>query len=846
MAPPDDPVLAACKQKLGHFRIKELKDVLHQLGLPKQGKKQVCQLLLSVSALYTINIHCLYVLELAERVMTAMLNQQDQVSETNGLQKANMVGRETAVKIVDDIFRKMQDPASTVATSRSHIESGHSVKPKKKPDNSAELNVKVRCPCGNSKPNDPMIKCVDPQCNVRQHVGCVVIPENEKSAGSISPDLSSCFYCEMCRISRADPFWVTINSLLLPVLIGPSTIAADGSYTAQYTAKSFPLSRANREMLQKAEYDIQVWCILLNDQVPFRMHWPLHSEMQVNGIHVRVVNRQPSQKLGANGRDDGPLLTDYLWEGLNKISLSRNDSRTFCLGIRLAKRRSLEQVLNLVPMEQDGEKFDDALARVRRCVGGGTEANNADSDSDIEVVADSVSVNLRCPMTASRIQIAGRFKPCAHMGCFDLEAFIEINQRSRKWQCPICLKNYSLENIIIDPYFNRITSLIKSCGDDMSEIDVKPDGSWRVKGRAELKDLTQWHLPDGTLCVSADTAAKPKMCIVKHEVKEEPSSEEVGWRLKLGIRKNSNGQWEISKRGDSDSVLSSDNYQARHMENKNCINLTCSTDDTDNGDEVYNSEPARTDYPMTHVHDLDSSPSDKNAPPPSMEQDVIVLSDSDDDAVTVLSPSTVKCGSAHDTGNLFAPNPPETSGACGEQLGGCPNETSFLALKEGFDDLGLSFWERPLSPRDDPTYQMFDPGTRVTDNPVEVDEPVHGGDLGVTAVAANPLEDGCDGALQACTSSERDGVISLANLGDPTQTWGDGHRENRTAGTDDCVTNDRNAPQKRRNPGSGTAALDGAAVGSRNGGDGASGAASEERRSVRPRLILSIDSESDD
>jgi hypothetical protein len=50
----------------------------------------------------------------------------------------------------------------------------------------------------------------------------------------------------------------------------------------------------------------------------------------------------------------------------------------------------------LVPKEQDGEKFDDALARVRHCVGGGTETSNTDSDSDIEVVADSVSMNLRC------------------------------------------------------------------------------------------------------------------------------------------------------------------------------------------------------------------------------------------------------------------------------------------------------------------------------------------------------------------------------------------------------------------------------------------------------------------
>lgn len=61
------------------------------------------------------------------------------------------------------------------------------------------------------------------------------------------------------------------------------------------------------------------------------------------------------------------------------------------------------QVLSLVPKEQDGENFDNALARVRRCVGGGTEADNADSDSDIEVVADSVSVNLRCPVSTVTI-----------------------------------------------------------------------------------------------------------------------------------------------------------------------------------------------------------------------------------------------------------------------------------------------------------------------------------------------------------------------------------------------------------------------------------------------------------
>jgi hypothetical protein len=71
----------------------------------------------------------------------------------------------------------------------------------------------------------------------------------------------------------------------------------------------------------------------------------------------------------------------------------------------------------------------------------------------------------------------GRLKSCAHMGCFVIHIYI--------FRCCI------------------LVTQIKSCKDDTSEIDVKHDGSRRVKDRAELKDLTQWHLPDGTLSVSS-------------------------------------------------------------------------------------------------------------------------------------------------------------------------------------------------------------------------------------------------------------------------------------------------------------------------------------------------------
>jgi hypothetical protein len=89
---------------------------------------------------------------------------------------------------------------------------------------------------------------------------------------------------------------------------------------------------------------------------------------------------------------------------------------------------------------------------------------------------------------------------------------------------------------------------IQSCGDDTTEIDVRPDGSWRVKGGPELKELAKWHLPVGTLCMATDLGATPNVGVVKHEAKEEPLSEEPGCRLKLEIRKNSNGQWQIRKK----------------------------------------------------------------------------------------------------------------------------------------------------------------------------------------------------------------------------------------------------------------------------------------------------------
>jgi hypothetical protein len=321
-------------------------------------------------------------------------------------------------------------------------------------------------------------------------------------------------------------------------------MTVDGANPSQTVEKTFELRRTDRDLLHKQGYDLQVWCILLNDKVPFRMHWPQHADLRVNGIAVRVTNRPAPQLLGANGRDDGPGITACSREGTNRISLQAYDSRPFVLGVRIIRRRTVEQVLNLIPNQSEGEPFEEALSRVCRCVGGGGSLENADdSDNDLEVVAESVTVNLRCPMSGTRIKVAGRFKPCIHMGCFDLESFVELSQRTRKWQCPICMENYSVDSIIIDPYFNCVTTFMKSYPEDVTEVEVKPDASWRPKLEGDARLREHWHRPDGSIIIVDGEVAHQQGNL--NQVKCEGTSE-GHMPLKIGIKRNQDGYWELS------------------------------------------------------------------------------------------------------------------------------------------------------------------------------------------------------------------------------------------------------------------------------------------------------------
>ncbi|CAN1226893.1 E3 SUMO-protein ligase SIZ1 [Linum grandiflorum] len=605
----------SCKEKLVYFRIKELKDVLTQLGLSKQGKKQ----------------------DLVDRILSVLSDDQ----ASNVWPKRGAFGKEEAAKLVDDVYRKMQVSGTDLASKGQSTSNSSSAKLKGEPEDSFHCDRKVRCPCGSTLETKSMIKCEEPRCEVWQHIGCVIVAEKPMEGSPLVPEV---FYCEICRLNRADP-----------------------TNPVQSVEKSFHLTRADKDLLAKPDMDVQAWCMLLNDKVLFRMQWPQYADLQVNGVAIRAINRPGSQLLGANGRDDGPIITPCSKDGINKISLTGCDARTFCLGVRIVKRRTLQQILGLIPKEADGERFDDALARVCRCVGGGPATDDADSDSDLEVVADSISVNLRCP-----------------------------------WQCPICLKNYSLEDVIIDPYFNRITTKMRNFGEDITELEVKPDASWRVKTRTEAErrevgQLSQWHNADGTPCVPKDefqTKAE-----TGKQIKQEGISEGHGANgLKLRIKKNYSAYLQGSKPEDMDAS-SSDNrlLKVETLDQKVIPRSSSATASGRAGEDPSVNQDGGGNFNFTNggmEHDSlarNSVPAcgfiDRTSSAPVGEPDIIVLSDTDDDDDILVSSGT---GFNNNSGV------PES----------CPqNPNLSAAVNSGWDndEFGIPIW--PL--QGGPGFQLF-------------------------------------------------------------------------------------------------------------------------------------------
>lgn len=80
-------------------------------------------------------------------------------------------------------------------------------------------------------------------------------------------------------------------------------------------------------------------------------------------------------------------------------------------------------------------------------------------------VCSKVSILLWGLMTLSCCLVC-RFVGVPGLGCFDLDTYLTMAERSRKWQCPHSMRNMSVRELHIDTYVSTLLPFfqVTHCG----------------------------------------------------------------------------------------------------------------------------------------------------------------------------------------------------------------------------------------------------------------------------------------------------------------------------------------------------------------------------------------------
>ena len=130
----------------------------------------------------------------------------------------------------------------------------------------------------------------------------------------------------------------------------------------------------------------------------------------------------------------------------------------------------------------------------------GTGKGDADEDDDddgLEVCVTEFS--LRCPLSGSRICTPARFAGVGGLTAFDLDTFLGMVKRSKKWQCPHSMRNLPMQDLMIDGYLSRILPRLQVKASTTADIGLVYAGHSRaLQSHLHRAATAQRSSPDQT------------------------------------------------------------------------------------------------------------------------------------------------------------------------------------------------------------------------------------------------------------------------------------------------------------------------------------------------------------
>ncbi|KAL6921358.1 hypothetical protein ACHAP8_004046 [Fusarium lateritium] len=249
---------------------------------------------------------------------------------------------------------------------------------------------------------------------------------------------------------------------------------------------SYPIRVEDHPYLQKCvdnpSYRVMIFCAgesLGTQEVAF----PHQSELKVNGGEIKANLRGLKNKPGSTRPVDitkalrlRPKYTnniDFTYAltskaGSSQVMISHfrsNNVQKFYLVVNICKITSVEELAGRIAA---GKRI--SIESVKQ------ELNAKAQDPD--VVATSQVLSLKCPLSYMRLTLPCRGFTCTHLQCFDATSYLQLQEQGPQWQCPICYKSATFDQLAVDCY---VKDILAKTSKSQETVTIEPNGDWHTK-----------------------------------------------------------------------------------------------------------------------------------------------------------------------------------------------------------------------------------------------------------------------------------------------------------------------------------------------------------------------------
>mmetsp|Transcript_46678 Transcript_46678/g.111001 ORF Transcript_46678/g.111001 Transcript_46678/m.111001 type:complete len:484 (-) Transcript_46678:98-1549(-) len=276
---------------------------------------------------------------------------------------------------------------------------------------------------------------------------------------TVNGNLRLCLRCAFCVM---DPFRPARGEDVLFLSPLPAT-------SLQFTLDLPELRRWRKEGSEFEVRTLRRGGAAVSSKAALHQVWPRYIDVEVNEKQALTV--KPVR--GKKRRDVPYTMSALLRNGSNSVEARIEDENPgqFVLAVMRTQPLLPKDVARRVVRTP----FDECQRRICSILRG----HETEGGDTVEAVGNE-TVDLRCPITLVRpTSPPARGAQCLHLRCFDLEAYLIANYKTRafnsRWRCPICSYELRPNTLRIDAY---IEEMLSNTHATVEEVVLHADGSY--------------------------------------------------------------------------------------------------------------------------------------------------------------------------------------------------------------------------------------------------------------------------------------------------------------------------------------------------------------------------------